>query len=130
MKKKLRKKHYYCDGKALCLELWSWSHTFTPVIKWHNSSRTPCPGQVPGGDSVQEPGELGRDTGSLYTSFATPCGSNKFLKKGGEKKKKKERIKEKINAEVKQNLVRTNILTTKKIIIINLSDKRKLDSKY
>lgn len=49
--------------------------------------------------------------------------------KKGEKKKK--RIKEKINAEVEQNLVRTNILTTKIIIIIiNLPDKRKLDSKY
>ena len=47
------------------------------------------------------------------------------------RKKKRERIKEKINAEVKQNLVRTNILTTKIIIIIiNLPDKRKLDSKY
>ena len=45
--------------------------------------------------------------------------------------KKKKRIKEKINAEVEQNLVRTNILTTKIIIIIiNLPDKRKLDSKY
>ena len=51
-------------------------------------------------------------------------------KGGGGGEKKKERIKEKINAEVKQNLVRTNILTTKKIIIIKLSDKRKLDSKY
>lgn len=53
-----------------------------------------------------------------------------FSRKGGKnEKKKKEKIKEKINAEVKQNLVRTNILTTK-IIIINLPDKRKLDSKY
>ena len=77
---------------------------------------------------MQELGKLGKDTGSLYTSFATSFGSNKFLKKGGKKKK---RIKEKINAEVEQNLVRTNILTTKIIIIIiNLPDKRKLDSKY
>ena len=116
MKKKLRKKRYYRDGKALCLELWRWLHTFTPVIKWHNSSHTPCPGQVPGGDSMQELEKLGKDTGSLYTSFATSFGSNKCLKKGGKnekKKKKRERIKEKINAEVKQNLVRTNILTTK-----------------
>lgn len=83
--KKLRKKRYYCDGKALSLELWRWLHTFTPVIKWHNSSHTSCPVQVPGGDSVQELGKLGKDTGSLYTSFATSFGSNKFLKKGGKK---------------------------------------------
>ena len=91
MKKKLRKKRYYCDGKALSLELWRWLHTFTPVIKWHNSSHTSCPVQVPGGDSVQELGKLGKDTGSLYTSFATSFGSNKFLKKGGKKLKKKKK---------------------------------------
>ena len=89
MKKKLRKKRYYRDGKALCLELWRWLHTFTPVIKWHNSSHTPCPGQVPGGDSMQELEKLGKDTGSLYTSFATSFGSNKCLKKGGKNEKKK-----------------------------------------
>ena len=65
-----------------------WYALFTPVIKWHNSSHTSCPVQVPGGDSVQELGKLGKDTGSLYTSFATSFGSNKFLKKGGKKKKK------------------------------------------
>lgn len=54
---------------------------------------------------MQELGKLGRDTGSLILALQLPVALTSFSRKGGKnEKKKKEKIKEKINAEVKQNL--------------------------